>query len=77
MRILRNIVAKQGTRVIQPQLKHMQLLVPSDHFFFVEAQHKLDMGPAFVQVMPVTHSSQFEKAQRCKFAMMFKKFFLI
>ena len=51
MRILRNTLAKQGTGVILPQLSRMQLLVPEDHLYFVEARHSLDVGDALVQVV--------------------------
>lgn len=54
MRILRNVLAKQGTSVVLPQLTRMQLLVPDDHSCFVEAQHRRDMGQALVQVIRVT-----------------------
>lgn len=53
MRILRNTLAKQGTGVILPQLSRMQLLVPEDHSCFLEAQHRLDVGDALVQVVHV------------------------
>lgn len=50
MRILRNILEKQGSSVVLPQLTRMHLLVPDNHPCFVEAQHRRDMGPALVQV---------------------------
>jgi hypothetical protein len=54
MRILRNILAKQGTSVISPQLTHMHLLVPDNHSCFEEARHRRNMGQALVQVILVT-----------------------
>jgi hypothetical protein len=53
MRILRNILEKQGSSVVLPQLTRMHLLVPDNHPCFVEAQHRRDMGQALVQVTHV------------------------
>jgi hypothetical protein len=46
-------VAKLGTGVITPQLSRMQLLVPQDHACFAEAERKLEVGDALVQVVQI------------------------